>query len=256
MFNLGSVSSPLKTAALAGLLGLGLALAGCGNDSGDGDGTAQTGLGDRDWNNFGQESDIVLGDPDAPVSIIEYASVTCSHCAQFQVFVFPFIEEEYINTGLVRYTMRPLPTPPTNMARLGFMIARCVPEERYYNFIDALMRTQGEWAFQQDPDARMNALARLAAQAGMSRNDFDTCRLDQTVLDGLNAQVEASAAVGVRSTPTFYINGDQYEGVYPWDMFEPFIISHLPEDLRPAPAEDAAPDAETPEDSAESSDSE
>jgi len=256
MFNLGSFSGPLKTAALAGLLGLGLALVGCGQDSGDGDGTSQAGLGDRDWGDFGENGDIVLGDPDAPVSIIEYASVTCGHCAQFQVFTFPFIEEEYINAGLVRYTMRPLPTPPTNMARLGFMVARCLPEERYYNFIDALMRTQGEWAFQQDANARTEALARIAAQAGMSRNNFDACRLDQAGLDQLNAQVEASASVGVRSTPTFFINGDIYEGAYPWDQFEPFIIAHLPEDLRPQAEEEEAPDAETPEDAPESADSE
>jgi len=184
----------------------------------------------------------VLGDADAPVSIIEYASTTCSHCAQFQVFTFPFLKEGYIDTGLVRYTMRPLPTPPTNMSRLGFMIARCLPENRYYPFIEALMRTQPEWAFQQDSDARIDALARLAAQAGMNRNNFDACRLDQAGLDAINTQVEASQAVGVRSTPTFFINGQKYEGAYPWDQFEPFIIAHLPEELRPAAGE--APDSE------------
>lgn len=244
MMHPGSISGSFKSVGLALALGLGLALAGCGQGGDEGGGT-QAGLGDRDWGDFGQNGDIVMGNPDAPVSIIEYASVTCGHCAQFQVFVFPFLKDEYIDTGLVRYTMRPLPTPPTNMARLGFMIARCLPENRYYPFIEALMRTQPEWAFAQNSDARIDALARLAAQAGMNRNNFDACRLDQAGLDVLNAQVEASQAVGVRSTPTFFINGDIYEGAYPWEQFEPFIVAHLPEELRPTPAEAADSEGET-----------
>jgi protein-disulfide isomerase len=236
-----SVPTTLKNAAIALVLGLGLALAGCG-DSGEetgGPATAAGDLGDRDWGNFGQEGDIVLGDMDAPVSIIEYASTTCSHCAQFSVFTFPFLKEEYIDTGLVRYTMRPLPTPPTNMALTGFMIAACVPESRYYNFIDALMRTQGDWAFNRDANARTEALARLAAQAGMSRSEFDACRLDEEGLSRLNTQVQASQAAGIRSTPTFDINGERVEGFLPWEQFEPYIIAHLPEELRPAPEGDS-----------------
>jgi len=242
------VTDLLKKSAIVLTLGFGLALAGCG-DAGDTSGGGQGGLGDRDWGDFGEESDIVLGDLEAPVSIVEYASVTCGHCAQFHVFTFPFLEEEYINAGLVRYTMRPLPTPPTNMARLGFMVARCVPESRYYNFIDALMRTQPQWAFDSNPDARTRALAQLAAQAGLSQSAFDACRLDQAGLDRINAAAEASAGVGVRSTPTFFVNGEMVEGAMSWEQFEPYIIAHLPEDLRPA-------DTEAAEDADESVDSE
>ncbi len=214
----------LKAAALTAFLGL----AGCG-----GEGGGNAGGGDRDWGEFGREGDIVLGDMDAPVSVVEYASVTCGHCAQFHVFTYPFLKAEYIDTGLVRYTMRELPTPPTNMARLGFMIARCVPEDRYYNFIDALMRTQAQWAFDRDPNARLAALARLAAQAGLSRNDFDACRLDQAGLDRINEATAASQAAGVQSTPTFFINGEIAEGTMGWEQFEPLLIAQLPEDLRP-----------------------
>jgi len=242
MTNLVAQSGLLKKAAMAAVLGLGLTLAACGND-GEGGGSAS--LGDRDWGDFGQEGDFVLGDMDAPISVIEYASVTCGHCAQFHVFTYPFLKDEYIDEGLVRYTMRPLPTPPTNMARLGFMIAACVGEDRYYNFIDALMRTQSQWAFNPDSQARLDALAQIAAQTGMSQSQFDNCRLDQAGLDRLNEAANASRTVGVQSTPTFFINGEMVEGAMGWDQFEPYLISKLPEELRPVSEDEEDEEAES-----------
>lgn len=238
MTEFGTRDGLVKKGAIALVLSLGLGLAACGNGGG---GSAS---GDRDWGDFGREGDIVLGDADAPISVIEYASVTCGACAQFHVFTYPFLKAEYIDEGLVRYTMRELPTPPTTMARLGFMVARCVPEDRYYNFVDALMRTQNAWAFNPDSNARIDALGQLAAQAGLSRADFDACRLDQAGLDRINAATDATREVGVQRTPTFFINGEMVEGALPWEQFEPYLIAHLPEDLRPddAPAaEDSAP---------------
>ncbi len=218
----------------AGTIALALVLAGCG-DSGGGD---TTGSGDRGWGDFGREGDIVLGDMDAPISVIEWASLTCGNCASFHIQTYPFLKEQYIDTGLVRFTMRELPTSPATMARLGFMVARCVDESRYYNFIDALMRTQAAWAFNPDPEVRISNLARLAAQAGLTQQQFDTCRFDQAGLDRINAAGEEALAVGVQSTPTFYINGEEFRGAVDWATFEQYLIPHLPEDLRPEQADD------------------
>ena len=236
-----SLTENLGTILKAGALSAVLALAACGDGGGEGGGTS-TGDAARDWGGFGQEGDIVLGDPDAPISVIEYASVTCGHCAQFHVFTYPYLKEEYIDTGLVRYTLRELPTAPANMARLGFMTARCVANgnaDRYYTFIDFLMRTQPDWAYNPDAQARLSALQRLAAQAGMSRSDFEACRTDQAGLDRVNAAEQASLAIGVQSTPTFYINGVERQGAMNWDTMEELLIPHLPEDMRPAASESA-----------------
>ncbi len=230
----------LKAGAVALSVATMLVLTGCGDsgggDSGGGDdnGASTANLGDREWGDFGREGDIVLGDMDAPISVIEWASVTCGHCAAFDVQTYPFLKEEYIDTGLVRFTMRELPTSPTNMARLGFMIARCVDESRYYNFIDALMRTQSAWAFNPDANVRLTNLARLAAQAGLSQAQFDACRLDQAGLDRVNAAAEEALATGIQSTPTFYINGELFRGSVDWETFEGYLIPFLPEELRPA----------------------
>ncbi len=229
----------VKAGAIAATLGLSLVLAGCGDD----DNGASAGLGDRDWGDFGREGDVVLGDPDAPVSVVEYASVTCGHCAAFHVQTFPHMEEEYIETGMVRYVMRALPTPPMTMARLGFMTATCVGDERYYAFIDALMRTQNAWAFNPDPESRLTNLGLLARQAGMTEDEFDACRVNQAALDLVNESAEDALEIGVNSTPTFFINGEQINGAMDWTNFEPNIIRFLPEELRPVPAEETDSEA-------------
>ena len=241
MTQLKWLSNPVPNLLKAGVLALALGLAACGGEEG---GTTTTS--DRDFGNFGQESDIVLGDMDAPISIIEYASVTCGHCAAFHIQTYPFLKEEYIDAGLVRYTMRELPTPPTTMARLGFMVARCVDETRYYNFIDALMRSQQYWAFNPDPNARMYYLAQLSAQAGLSEAEFNACRQDQAMLDMINARAEAGNEMGVVSTPTFFINGEMFNGAVAWEQFEELLIPHLPEELRPS---DEAGEAQEPAES-------
>ena len=229
----------------AGALALTLVLAGCGEDNGNGGSAA---LGDRDFADFGREGDFIAGDMDAPVSIIEFASVTCSHCASFHVYTYPSLKSEMIDTGLVRYTMRALPTPPMTMARLGFMTASCVGEERYYAFIDALMRTQNAWAFNPDAATRRENLSQLARLAGLTEEEFEACTQNQEALDAVNAQEAEGQELGVRSTPTFFINGEMINGAMDWDSFEALIIPHLPEELRPEPAAEVEGDLEAPVD--------
>ncbi len=219
-----------RKALTTGALALTLLLAGCGDGGGD---TTSEDLGDRDYAEFGRDGDIVLGDPDAPVSILEFASVTCPHCAQFHVQVFPMLKEEYIDTGLVRYTLRAMPTSPQAMSALGFMLARCVDESRYYNFLDALFRTQSQWAFNPDAQARINTLAAISEQAGMTEEQFNACRQDEAELQRVQDQSEEALSLGVTATPSFFINGELQVGALGWERFEELIIPHLPEELRP-----------------------
>ncbi len=224
----------------AGALALTVLLASCG-DSGSNGGSTSAGLGDRDFADIGREGDIMIGDPDAPVSIVEYASPTCPHCAQFHVQVFPFLKEEYIDTGLVRYTMRAMPTSPQAMSALAFMLGRCVDESRYYNFLDALFRTQQQWAFNPDPQARLDTLRAISQQAGMTDERFETCRRDEAELQRVQDQAEEAISLGVTATPSFFINGELQVGGLGWEQFEQLIIPHLPEELRP---DDTEPESE------------
>lgn len=209
------------------------ALAACGGDGGSSSGGEEN----REFGDFGREGDIVLGDPDAPVSIIEFASPTCPHCAQFHIQVFPYLEEEYIETGLVRYTLRAMPTPPQSLAALAFMLGRCVDESRYYNFMDAIFRTQDQWLYTDDPQQRINILRAISRQAGISDERFDVCRQDEAELARVQSQMEEAISLGVTATPSFFINGELQVGAVAWPQFEQLIIPHLPEDLRPVEEE-------------------
>jgi len=177
----------------------------------------------RDWGDFGRSSDVVLGDPDAPISILEYASVTCSHCATFHEEVFPQILEKFIDTGSVRFAMRPLPTAPQNMAYQGFMVAACVPEDRYYDFIGTLMRHQTDWAF---PPASLS-LQEIAAQAGISGEQFQSCSSNGQTISQIRSIVDEARSWGIGATPTFFINGVKYEGVLSFDRVERIVQGQL-----------------------------
>jgi len=148
------------------------------------------------------------GSPDAPVTMIEYASMTCSHCASFQVNTLPRLKSEYIDTGKVRLILREFPLDP--LAAAGFMLARCAPNDSYFAFVDTLFHRQAEWAFVDDPVA---ALEKLSLQAGFTHESFNECLTNQKLLDGINAVRDRAAnEFGVNSTPTFFINGQVKRG--------------------------------------------
>ncbi len=164
----------------------------------------------------GALSDMALGDKDAAVVVIEYASVTCPHCATFHEDIFPEIKEDYIDTGKIRYIFREFPTAPANLSVAGSMLARCAAEERgddaYFLVLDALFKNQGNpyqenkgWIYGDNP---RQELLKIASQAGMSAEDFDACMKRQELLDFLNANIkEGSEKYGVNSTPSFVLNG-------------------------------------------------
>ncbi|MGA0563234.1 DsbA family protein [Ancylobacter sp. VNQ12] len=152
--------------------------------------------------------DQVLGKADAPVTIVEYASLTCSHCAHFHNTTFPVLKEKYIDTGKVRFILREFPLDI--VAKAAFMLARCSGEGKYYPMVDVLFETQKNWAFTNNP---AQALLAIAKQSGMSEQQFNTCLSDAKLAENVNAVAERGAKdFSVDSTPTFFINGKKVAG--------------------------------------------
>jgi protein-disulfide isomerase len=168
----------------------GLALAGC----------SKTGTG----NVAPAEGDMSMGRADAPVKMVEYASVTCPHCARFNNDVFPAFKKKYIDTGKVHYTFRELLTPPNEVAAAGFLMARCAGKDRYFAAIDAIFRSQPEMA---KTGVFRGVLLRIGQSMGMTEAQFDACVGDEKALKALNARLEKASENQIRSTPTFQING-------------------------------------------------
>jgi protein-disulfide isomerase len=154
--------------------------------------------------------EMVLGDAKAPVTVIEYASMTCPHCAHFSETTLPELKKRYIDTGKVRYMLREFPLDP--LAAAGFLLARCAAKDdanKYYAMVDTLFRQQNTWVVQQP----INPLRTITRQAGLSDKDFDTCLANQPMLDKMEVvRRDASQKLGVNSTPTFFINGDKLSG--------------------------------------------
>ncbi len=173
----------------------------------------------------GPLGDFIEGSPDAPVTIIEYASMTCPHCADFHVRTYPRLKADYIDAGKVRLIYREFPFDP--VATAASMLARCAGDERFKGFVEVLFRNQAKWAFAENPMAEIAAIAR---QGGFSKEQFEACMRNQDILDGLReAQRRAVEEFEVRSTPTFFINGQKVEGNRAYDEFARLIDEELPQ---------------------------
>ena len=145
-----------------------------------------------------------MGSPRAKVTVLEYASASCPHCARFNNEVFPAFKRKYIDTGKVRYELREMLTPPADLAAAGFMLARCAGPKRYFAVIDDFFQQQAEIY---RTGMAMPVLNAVGAKAGFTPEQVQTCVTDQAALDALNARVARHAGEGVHSTPTFVING-------------------------------------------------
>lgn len=153
--------------------------------------------------------DVVLGKADAPVTMIEYASMTCGHCANFHNKVFPELKAKYIDTGKVRLILREFPLD--NLAAAASMLGRCAGNGKTYELIAALFEKQQDWAF--GTGNPVPALFKIAEASGFTKETFDKCLGDQKLLDGITKTRDlANKAFGVRSTPSFFINGKRFEG--------------------------------------------
>jgi protein-disulfide isomerase len=156
----------------------------------------------------GPLGDVFIGAPDAKVTIIEYASMTCSHCANFSTKIFPLVKEKYIDTGKVRFTLREFPFDP--LATAAFMLARCKGNDKYYAMVELLFAQQKAWTGSDKPT---EALLSVVRQAGFTQESFETCLKNKAIYDGVNFVKERGAKVfGVDSTPTFFINGEKRSG--------------------------------------------
>jgi protein-disulfide isomerase len=156
----------------------------------------------------GSLKDMVMGNADAKVTIIEYASMTCPHCAHFATTTLPAIKQKYVDTGKVKYILREFPFDPR--AAAAFMLARCAPEDRYYPMVEVLFKQQEQWAGAANAEEPLLQISKLA---GFTQESFKACLTNQKLLDDVNAVRERGAnEFGVDATPTFFINGTKYAG--------------------------------------------
>jgi protein-disulfide isomerase len=169
--------------------------------------------------------DMALGPATAPVTITEYASMTCGHCAHFNETVFPKIKSEYIDSGKIRYVFREFPLDIK--AAAGSMLARCIAKDdagKYFAVIDMLFRQQNDWVSKNTTET----LTRIGKQAGLSGQAIEDCLKDQALLDKIAAdQKFASEVLKVNSTPTFFINGEMVKGATSFEEFDKKIKALL-----------------------------
>lgn len=159
-------------------------------------------------------NDVVLGDADAPVTMIEYASMTCGHCAHFHTDTFPQIKKNYIETGKIRFVLRDMPWD--TLATAVTKITRCVPDDEFYNYASAFLSTQQSWVRSNDPIAELKKVARLG---GMDEAKFDSCLVDPAIHNEvLENRTVAIEQLKVSATPTFFI-GDEIvvQGALPYE---------------------------------------
>jgi protein-disulfide isomerase len=167
--------------------------------------------------------DVVEGDANAPVAIVEYASMTCSHCAAFHQDVYPTLKKNYIDTGKVKFILREFPLDP--LATAAFMLARETGDKRDA-VVDLLFSQQKNWAFVDKP---LDGLANILKQAGIGQEKFEAVLKDQDLYKKVtDVRARANDKFGVNSTPTFFINGEKYQGEITVSDFDKIIAAKTP----------------------------
>jgi protein-disulfide isomerase len=167
----------------------------------------------------GDLPDIAVGKADAPVTIVEYASLTCSHCAEFHAETYEALKKKYIDTGKVRLIMRDFPLD--NLAAAAAMLVRCQDPAKAPEVIKTLFAKRREWIVSGNPLPQLFAVVK---PLGFTQEMFDKCITDQKVLDKIAAErARASQKFGVNSTPTFFIDGKKHPGALPLSDFDKII---------------------------------
>jgi protein-disulfide isomerase len=172
----------------------------------------------------GPLGDMSVGDEKAPVTIIEYASMTCPHCANFHEITYPELKKKYIDTGKVRFIFREFPLD--QLAAAAFMLARCGGKERYFPMVETLFQQQSTWSVPRP----LQPLMAIGKQAGLSEAGFNECLKNQQVLNGIeDVRQRAAKKFNVQSTPTFFVNGKQLRGSVTLAEFEKAMAPYLKE---------------------------
>jgi protein-disulfide isomerase len=170
----------------------------------------------------GPLGDQILGDPKAPVTIVEYASMTCPHCARFHETTFPEMKRKYVDTGKVRFVFREFPLDA--LAAAGSALARCAGDDKFFPLIETLFAQQREWVVQRP----LEPLFAIARQAGFTQQSFDACLENQQILQGLEeAKMRAVNRFKVQSTPTFFINGKLVRGTLTVEELDRQLAAYL-----------------------------
>ena len=162
-----------------------------------------------------------LGNVDAKVTIVEYASMTCGHCGAFHASTFPALKEKYIDTGKVRFIFREFPFDP--LAEAGFLLARC-NDAQFFPMISALFTSQAVWVKAEKPS---EALFQISKQAGYTQEAFNACLKNTDLLEKIRAVRAGGEKNGVDSTPTFFVNGERYPGNRSIESFAAIIDPKL-----------------------------
>ena len=154
--------------------------------------------------------DIVFGNPDAPVTLVEYASWTCPACLDFHTRIMPTVKADYVDTGKVKLVFREFPTAPANIAVAGFALARCTDDSQYYDILDELfMRQDAILTLARQGGPVVEALKQIGANHGIEGDEaFQACLDDQTNRDAIRASIAAARGQSVNATPTFFLNGE------------------------------------------------
>ena len=154
------------------------------------------------------KEEFILGKVNAPITMVEYASLTCPHCAEFHTLTLPLIKKEFIETGKVRLIYRDFPLD--QVALTGSMIAHCAGKDRYFAFIQTMFAQQKQWSNDPQP---IKALAQIARLGGMTKDKFEKCIKDKNVADAiLQKRLDGDKQYKINSVPTILINGKRYSG--------------------------------------------
>lgn len=168
--------------------------------------------------------DEVMGKADAPVTMIEYASLTCPHCAHFEGDIFPQIKSAYIDTGKLRFVYRDFPLDA--LAVRAAVLAHCAGHERFFGFLQVLFQNQPTWEQAEQPES---ALAGIAKLGGIGKDQFDHCMADDSLTKRVTqSRLDAEQNLEIESTPTFFINGKKISGAQPYEAFQSAIDPLLP----------------------------